>query len=244
MFGISAYFDGIYGGKPMVDVLDLDGFDYIELVLSGESDPTGSLKAFETLSAKKKIKVVHLPEIDVKNVGKTIVFINLFMEKNVDIFNLHLLTTKMHATLDQRISALKLLRDITASSNAKITVENTEEDPENFKQLFSRIEDFDFCLDVGHGNLSDDKKRNEKFIDEHSSRLRLVHLHDNNGGKGEQADLHLPLGEGNIDFQSIFLKLKDVGYLGPMTLELYKAECSKWRDSLSFAKRLVGEHDI
>ena len=48
--------------------------------------------------------------------------------------------------------------------------------------------------------------------------LRHVHLHDNKGGS---ADLHLPLGAGNIDLPRMVRALKRSGYDGTITLEVF-----------------------
>jgi sugar phosphate isomerase/epimerase len=52
----------------------------------------------------------------------------------------------------------------------------------------------------------------------HGKRLRHVHLHDNRGG---HADLHLPLGAGNLDLRREIGALKECGFDGTITLEVF-----------------------
>ena len=48
--------------------------------------------------------------------------------------------------------------------------------------------------------------------------MKHVHLHDNNGGA---ADLHLPLGVGTMDVAKQLGFLKQSGYDGTITLEVF-----------------------
>jgi sugar phosphate isomerase/epimerase len=48
--------------------------------------------------------------------------------------------------------------------------------------------------------------------------LQHVHLHDNKGGT---ADLHLPIGAGNIDARHYVKSLQKHGYDGTITLEVF-----------------------
>ena len=58
-----------------------------------------------------------------------------------------------------------------------------------------------------------------------------VHLHDNDG----RSDLHLPPGAGTIDWAAVVLALKDAGYDGTITLEVF----SRDRDYVLLGKRKV-----
>ena len=49
-------------------------------------------------------------------------------------------------------------------------------------------------------------------------------MHDNRGGRSHLDDVHLPPGEGIIEFDSIFRKLRRIGYTGRVTLELKTEE--------------------
>jgi sugar phosphate isomerase/epimerase len=61
-------------------------------------------------------------------------------------------------------------------------------------------------------------------------------LHDNHGGTSPADDLHLPVGEGKIDFHKIFQRLHAVHYTGTITLELRPDQIES---CLGYVKRLV-----
>jgi sugar phosphate isomerase/epimerase len=59
-----------------------------------------------------------------------------------------------------------------------------------------------------------------RFIDRFPDRIRHIHIHDNRGGNSPGDDLHLPLGEGSINFPRILSALLQSGYDGTITLEV------------------------
>lgn len=73
-------------------------------------------------------------------------------------------------------------------------------------------------LDIGHANLMVHRNTTEEILDRYGERLRHVHLHDNRGG---HADLHLPLGAGDLDIPASLNALKRCGFDGTITLEVF-----------------------
>jgi sugar phosphate isomerase/epimerase len=73
-------------------------------------------------------------------------------------------------------------------------------------------------LDIGHANLMVPRSTTEEILDRYGERLRHVHLHDNRGGN---ADLHLPLGAGEVDVPSAIRCLKRCRFDGTITLEVF-----------------------
>ena len=73
-------------------------------------------------------------------------------------------------------------------------------------------------LDIGHANLMTPRNTTDEILERYGHRLRHVHLHDNRGGN---ADLHLPLGAGDIDIPAALRALKSCGYDGAITLEVF-----------------------
>jgi len=69
---------------------------------------------------------------------------------------------------------------------------------EQLSELLDPLPDLGLHLDIGHCNLRGTETGNsyDEIIQVYGSRLKHVHLHDNKGGT---ADLHLPLGTGNLD---------------------------------------------
>ena len=89
----------------------------------------------------------------------------------------------------------------------KIVIENlVEGTPDILIKLCDEV-DSDFlalCLDTGHTNVFSELSLYE-WSERMGKRLQYVHLHDNNG----QNDEHLPVGKGNIDFNSFFNSIKN-----------------------------------
>ena len=95
-----------------------------------------------------------------------------------------------------------------------VSRENTVE---NIDKVLCDVPELGFHLDIGHANLNGNKP--ERFIERFHSRLRHVHLSDNNGYE----DLHLPVGCGNINWEKTLKKLKEC-YDGTITLEIFSNE--------------------
>ena len=71
------------------------------------------------------------------------------------------------------------------------------------------------CFDFGHAHLAHCDI--PAAIRRVGRRLRVTHVHDNDGS----GDLHRPVGEGTIDWQSAVRALKEIGYDEELSLELY-----------------------
>jgi len=69
------------------------------------------------------------------------------------------------------------------------------------------------CLDTGHAFLSGDLRT---VVHKLSGHLRMLHVNDNLGDR----DLHLPPGEGAIDWISLMRQLQQWRFHGPLILEL------------------------
>lgn len=80
-----------------------------------------------------------------------------------------------------------------------------------------------FCLDVGHQNAFSTTPLAE-WLSVLGSRLREVHLHDNDG----RGDDHEPIGSGSVAFPTLFAYLVETGLRPVITLEPH-AEASLWK---------------
>ncbi len=67
-------------------------------------------------------------------------------------------------------------------------------------------------LDVAHANLYSAENKSLSTIKKLGKAIGHVHLHDNFWGDSPKADRHLPIGEGNVDFRSIFKALLKIDY--------------------------------
>src|SRR5690348_10907618 len=87
-----------------------------------------------------------------------------------------------------------------------------------FGELLDTLPELGLPPDFGHSNLMVPLNTSEMILAAYGTRLRHVHLHDSRGGT---ADLHLPLGAGNVDLRGTLGALKRCGYDGTITLEVF-----------------------
>ena len=99
-------------------------------------------------------------------------------------------------------------------------------------ELLDPLPELGLHLDIGHANLLTDRNTTSDLLTAYGSRLRHVHLHDNKGG---EADLHLPLGTGNIDVAHYIHLLQAIGYDATITLEVFSPN----RDYLAYSRDLL-----
>lgn len=101
-------------------------------------------------------------------------------------------------------------------------------------ELLDPLPDLGLHLDIGHANLQVFYNTTEEILNAYGRRLRHVHLHDNKGG---HADLHLPLGAGNIDLVWALRCLKNCGYDGTITLEVFTPDRHHFEYSRDLLRR-------
>jgi sugar phosphate isomerase/epimerase len=103
--------------------------------------------------------------------------------------------------------------------NCHIAVENVFDT--HYEALLRLLNSLDHpmighCFDIGHWHLFSEVKLTEWF-DALAPHLKHLHLHDNTG----TSDAHLPIGEGNIPFQSLWTELQQRQLAPSMTLEAH-----------------------
>jgi sugar phosphate isomerase/epimerase len=91
-------------------------------------------------------------------------------------------------------------------------------EPPELDMLFWRFPTLQFTLDTGHANLGEGgRTRLSELVERFGERLGHVHLSDNRG----MYDDHFPLGLGTIDFRRLAKALKEIGYDGTVTFEVF-----------------------
>jgi len=103
-----------------------------------------------------------------------------------------------------------------------IALENTyESDPEPLRLLFAALASrrFCFCFDAGHANAFGAVSTGE-WMAVLGGYLGEIHLHDNRG----RFDEHLPVGEGNFDFSTLFAFLRGHNPRPILTVECHSKE--------------------
>ena len=137
--------------------------------------------------------------------------------------NIHLLVDRRIVSglvLAEKIGALKEIVQYGSKNSVAINLENLSETPEDLESVINEVPNLGLTLDVGHANLSGMVNKSISIIEKLGKFIRHVHLHDNLGGQSQADDLHLPIGDGTVDFRAIMNSLISVGYDGTLTLEV------------------------
>ena len=126
----------------------------------------------------------------------------------------------VHEDIPGRVDICEAMVSHARKRGLRLLFENTDERPEDFERLFEIFPRAGLCLDVGHANLHE-RNLSLEFIDGFFDRLLHIHLNDNRGGRGQEGDRHLPLGEGTVDFGEILSSLLARSYEGPLGIEVF-----------------------
>jgi sugar phosphate isomerase/epimerase len=110
--------------------------------------------------------------------------------------------------------------EVAQRAGVVFCIENLSEHADHFAPAFRRMPALAMTLDVGHGEILSESNSAFGFVACFPDRICHVHLHDNYGGNGVKDDLHLPVGEGHVDFQGILGALHGAGYAGGFSFEV------------------------
>ena len=121
------------------------------------------------------------------------------------------------------IETWRWLGDHVKAAGSRLMLENVfEQEPEEIRILFEQLteQDVGFCLDTGH-QAAFSRASLATWLDSLGGYLGQLHLHDNRG----QQDEHMALGQGRIDFELFFKRLKYMMKTPPViTLEPHDEE--------------------
>jgi sugar phosphate isomerase/epimerase len=126
--------------------------------------------------------------------------------------------------IERNLLTLEELAPFARQHQVALMIENLPGDFNTVRQLGDLLDpmpELGLHLDIGHANLLTDHNTTDEILATFGKRLCHVHLHDNRGGN---ADLHLPLGTGNIDFIRHLGSVKKSGYDSTITLEVFSAD--------------------
>lgn len=125
------------------------------------------------------------------------------------------LSQYLDSVLEISKGSLRELKKAAEEFSVKLAVENLPtmwitfcSEPEEIEELVREVGSA-FCLDIGHAYIAD---RLDDFLDLDLP-LANLHLHDNHG----EDDVHLPLGQGDIELGKVLNSLKD--YKGGLVIE-------------------------
>ena len=112
--------------------------------------------------------------------------------------------------------------------NFVLAIENVlEDEPYTLREVVDGIDDkrVGICFDIGHANIVSSVPI-EEWTKLFQDKLYHVHIHDNMG----EFDLHLPLGDGKINWQGIIDSIESSGVKPTYTIE--NIHCEKSFESL------------
>jgi sugar phosphate isomerase/epimerase len=186
-----------------------------------EGDPN-DIEGLENVYLPKVKRVIPLMvQLDVGLLTVHLWFDSRFVEEHVIRFKIEILKDIIHAAEKEGIL---------------VCIENLSEDAEDLSVAFNALPSLYMTLDLGHAQLLTDKNTSHQIISQFPKRIKHIHLHDNRGGDSPVDDIHLPPGQGIIDFDMIFEDLRKIGYERTVTLELKPHEIEA---CLGFVKDLL-----
>lgn len=136
----------------------------------------------------------------------------------------------MHFWMDQRWAPpdlvkgkINLLSELTEDARKKgivLCLENLTAQHDTFSVVMDAIPYLRMTMDIGHGELRSEENTSFGFMEHLWDKIVHVHVHDNRGGSTVKDDLHLPLGDGIVDYPKILSLLKEKGYDSTLTMEV------------------------
>jgi sugar phosphate isomerase/epimerase len=163
----------------------------------------------------------------------------LMNELEMSLLTLHLWLDRRYIkeeVLSFKVDLLRRIVEEASRTGVVVCIENLSEEARDMARALNGIPGLMMTLDLGHAELLCEKNRSLGFIAQFPGRIQHLHLHDNRGGNSPKDDLHLPPGEGVIDFRSVFEALGAIHYDRTVTLELKPHEIKK---CLAYVSQLV-----
>jgi sugar phosphate isomerase/epimerase len=239
----------IIGGRAhtieeLLDVANL-GYPFVEISLDDPATVAGWISQLLEIKDTYSISfLAHYPNED--NPLDVDVLRNKFLPRIKALMDLsrQLDITKatLHFWIDQRwapadlipgkLELLSRLVDYGKEYGITVCIENLSERTESFKPAFDAIPDLRMTLDIGHAQLLSQQNTSFRFIKDHFPRIVHLHVHDNCGGTSVKDDLHLPLGDGIVDYSAIIASLIKKGYDSTITMEVKPRDMSRTRKAL------------
>ena len=154
----------------------------------------------------------------------------IMRELDMRLFSIHLWLDPRFVspeTFAFKIGLLGRVVDRAKEMGITVCLENLSETASHLAGVFEAVPLLNLTLDLGHAQLLSKQNTSLGFLDRHPDRIKHIHIHDNRGGNSPGDDLHLPVGDGMVDFERIFQRLKEIGYQKTITLELRPEEIER-----------------
>ncbi len=136
------------------------------------------------------------------------------------------------ALIPAKIGLLSELVSFAAQGGVVLCLENLTERHDSFSDIFDSVPELMMTMDIGHGELLSRENTSFGFIRNLFPKIAHVHVHDNHGGTGVEDDLHLPLGQGRVDYPGILALLKEKGYASTITMEVKPPDMPQTKEQI------------
>lgn len=221
-----------FGGQAAslegIDFLAGHGFDFADLNLNEmEKIRSQEEQIFDAAKRGGLFFVAHAPDTRVNEpeglvrIREAVEYVRIFHPRSITIHPILAPdANKIPGSIDTKVREIIKLAEMAATFGAVIACENTSEVPEDMKPALEAHPNVGLTLDIGHSELLSPRNKSLDFIKAWPDRIRHVHIHDNIGGNTYFEDLHLPLGEGRIEFAPIMAALGALPQELTITFEL------------------------
>ncbi len=216
-------FGGQAAGAEGVEFLAANGFDFADINLNElekvEAEAEGMLAA---ASGAGMFFVAHAPDKRVDDdeglaeISAAIRAAAPFRPRTVTVHPILASPSNTPEIMERKLREIGTLSRLAMENGTRLSLENTAEAAPDFSQALAAWPDVVLTVDVGHSELLSEQNKAVSFIEAWPDRIGHVHMHDNIGGDTYYEDLHLPLGEGQIDFAPIMRAL--AGLDGEVTI--------------------------
>lgn len=229
--------------NPMVDIIEEIqlisslGFDFIDLTIEPEETYSKTIDVDRVAQALEETGlgvVGHTawylpiaspyPELREVAINELIRCLSITRDLGATKMNMHpSMKVPLHDLdwiIAQNVDALARLVEAAEPMGVSVMMENMPNFSRvsHLKPILEAVPEAKLLLDAGHANLDSPYNHSEEILAHFSERLAHVHVSDNRGGHD---DMHLPLGVGNINWLKIVRSLKNAGYDGTITIEVF-----------------------
>ncbi len=220
-------FGGQAAGLEGIAFLAGHGFDFADLNLN-EIDKVRREER-QILKAARKAGmffVAHGPDLRVDSpegiakIEEAVRYAAVFKPRTITIHPILAPFSNTPGSIETKLREIGRLQEVAGSYGSRIACENTAEAAADMQPLLSALPDVVLTVDIGHSELLSERNKSLDFIGSYPDRIGHVHIHDNVGGDTYYEDLHLPLGEGRIDFAPILAALKTLSQEVTITFEM------------------------
>ncbi len=221
-----------------IDFIASWDFDFIDLTLEF---PASHLSVIDQKSVLDRIAQTGLsvightayylpfaspiPSIREAAIGDVKDCLEFFRKAGAKIITLHpdpgIGAIDLEMTIKLNAESFESILDEAKKIGLEVVIENVPgvfSNPEVIKQIFDRVDDLGFHLDVAHSSIGKDNTR--QLLNAFKERLKHIHLSDNR----LREDDHMPIGAGNIKWEQVISLIKATGYDSSFTLEVFSPD--------------------